>query len=209
MSLKSRIEALILQISNAKTSLRHALSNKGVSVPISPTWDEITQGINDIEIPVMPKVSLSFSSGVYSAYLEGGNFNTVEYTVYYNDRIKFNPGTIQSIVNWMNEDLVNKVIVWCVVSSQVSAGSPKSFLAISELNQGTNWSQLIKAANNVEWRGGIMRLTKSTAASGGTKLTFQGNHVLISYNNIKINKGNHKKFKKTSLSSLRCNRMCL
>lgn len=181
MSLKSRIEALILQISNAKTSLRSALSNKGVSVPISPTWDEITQGINDIEIPVMPKVSLSFSSGIYSAYLEGGNFNTGEYTVYYNGRIKFNPGTIQSIVNWM--DLVNKVIVWCVVSSQVSAGSPKSFLAISELNQGTNWSQLIKAANNVEWRGGIMRLTKATAASGGTKLTFQGNHVLISYNN--------------------------
>lgn len=116
MSLKSRIEALILQISNAKTSLRSALSNKGVkgvSVPISPTWDEITQGINDIEIPVMPKVSLSFSSGIYSAYLEGGNFNTVEYTVYYNGRIKFNPGTIQSIVNWMNGDLVNKVIVWC------------------------------------------------------------------------------------------------
>lgn len=182
MSLKSRIEALILQISNAKTSLRSALSNKGVSVPISPTWDEITQGINDIEIPVMPKVSLSFS-GIYSAYLEGGNFNNVEYTVYYNGRIKFNPGTIQSIVNWMNGDLVNKVIVWCVVSSQVSAGSPKSFLAISELNQGTNWSQLIKAANNVEWRGGIMRLTKATAAFGGTKLTFQGNHVLISYNN--------------------------
>lgn len=81
----------------------------------------------------------------------------------------------------MNSDLVNKVIVWCVVSSQVTAGSPKSFLAISELNQGT--TQLIKAANNVEWRGGIMRLTKATAASGGTKLTFQGNHVLISYNN--------------------------
>lgn len=78
----------------------------------------------------------------------------------------------------MNSDLVNKVIVWCVVSSQV-----QSFLAISELNQGTNWSQLIKAANNVEWRGGIMRLSKATAAAGGTKLTFQGNHVLISYNN--------------------------
>ena len=96
---------------------------------------------------------------------------------------KFYPGSIQDIVNWMNSDLVNKVIVWCVVSSQVTAGSPKSFLAISELNQGTNWSELIKAANNVEWRGGIMRLTKATAASGGTKLTFQGNHVLISYNN--------------------------
>lgn len=183
MSLESRIEALILQISNAKTSLRSALSNKGVSVLISPTWDEITQGINDIKIPVMPKVSLSFSSGVYSAYLEGGNFNTVEYTVYYNGQIKFNPGTIQSIVDWMNADLVNKVIVWCVVSSQVSAGSPKSFLAISELNQGTNWSQRIQAANHVEWRGGIMRLTKATAASEGTKLVFQGNHVLISYNN--------------------------
>ena len=183
MSLKSRIEALILQISNAKTSLRSALPNKGVSVPISPTWDEITQGINDIEIPVMPKVSLSFSSGIYSVYLEGGNFSIVEYTVYYNGQIKFNPGTIQSIVNWMNQDLVNKVIVWCVVSSQVNAGSPKSFLAISELNQGTNWSQLIKAANHVEWRGGIMRLTEATAASEGTKLTFKGNHVLISYNN--------------------------
>lgn len=145
MSLKSRIEALILQISNAKTSLRSALSNKGVSVPISPTWDQITQGINDIEIPVMPKVSLSFSSGIYSAYFEGSNFNTSQYTVYYN--------------------------------------SPKSFLAISELNQGTDWAQLIKAANNVEWRGGIMRLTKAAAAAGGTKLTFQGNHVLISYNN--------------------------
>ena len=83
MSLKSRIEALILQISNAKTSLRSALSNKGVSVPISPTWDQITQGINDIEIPVMPKVSLSFSSGIYAVYLEGSNFNTSQYTVYY------------------------------------------------------------------------------------------------------------------------------
>lgn len=183
MSLKSRIEAQILQISNAKTSLRSALSNKGVSVPISPTWDEITQGINDLKIPVMPKVSLSFSSGIYSAYLDGSNFNTAEYTVYYNGRIKFNPGTIQSIVDWMNSDLVNKVIVWCVVSSQVSAGSPKSFLAISELNQGTNWSQLIKAANNVEWRGGIMHLIQASAASGGAKLTFHGNHVLISYNN--------------------------
>lgn len=186
MSLKSRIEALILQISNAKTSLRSALSNKGVSVSINPSWDEIAQGINNIEFPVcppMPEVSLSFSSGIYSAYLEGSNFNTSQYTVYYNGKKKFYPGSIQDIVNWMNSDLVNKVIVWCVVSSQVTAGSPQSFLAISELNQGTNWSQLIKAANNVEWRGGIMRLTKATAASGGTKLTFQGNHVLISYNN--------------------------
>lgn len=185
MSLKSRIEALILQISNAKASLRSALSNKGVSVSINPSWDEIAQGINNIEFPVcppMPEVSLSFA-GTYSADFEGSNFNSSQYTVYYNGRRKFNPGTIQSIVDWMNSDLVNKVIVWCVVSSQVNAGSPKSFLAISELNQGTNWSQLITAANNVSWRGGIMRLTKAEAASEGTKLTFQGNHVLISYNN--------------------------
>lgn len=181
MSLKSRIEALILQISNAKTSLRSALSNKGVSVPISPTWHQITQGINDIEIPVMPKVSLSFSSGFYSVYLEGSDFSTSHYMVYYNGRIKSDLDTISSIVDWMNSDLVNKVIVWCVVSSRVN-GSPKSFLAISELNQGTNWSQTIQAANNVPWRGGIMRLTKATAAAEGTKLTFQGNHVLISYN---------------------------
>lgn len=186
MSLKSRIEALILQISNAKTSLRSALSNKGVSVSINPSWDEIAQGINNIEFPVcppMPEVSLSFSSGIYSAYLEGSNFNTSQYNVYYNGERKFYPGSIQDIVNWMNSDLVNKVIVWCVVSSQVTTGSPQSFLSISEINQGTNWSLRVKAANNVEWRGGIMRLTKATAASGGTKLTFQGNHVLISYNN--------------------------
>lgn len=181
MSLKSRIEALILQISNAKTSLRDALRNKEVDPGSQPSFEAIRLGIE--RIPVMPKVSLSFSSGIYSAYLEGSNFNTSQYTVYYNGQIKFNPGTISSIVDWMNSDLVNKVIVWCVVSSQVTAGSPKSFLAISELNQGTNWSQLIKAANHVEWRGGIMRLTKATAAAGGTKLTFQGNHVLISYNN--------------------------
>ena len=65
MSLKSRIEALILQISNAKTSLRSALSNKGVNVNINPTWEEFAQGMNNIEFPVcppMPEVSLSFSS---------------------------------------------------------------------------------------------------------------------------------------------------
>ena len=77
MSLKSRIEALTTQISNAK------------SIIIILLWDLLS-------------------------LLGGGNFNTVEYTVYYNGRIKFNPGTIQSIVNWMNQDLVNKVIVWCV-----------------------------------------------------------------------------------------------
>ena len=77
MSLKSRIEALILQISNAKTSLRSALSNKGVSVPISPTWDQITQGINDIEFPVMPEASLSFSE-IYSAYLGGAHQRDAE-----------------------------------------------------------------------------------------------------------------------------------
>lgn len=189
MSLKSRIEALTTQISNAKTSLRSALSNKGVSVSINPSWDEIAQGINNIEFPVcppMPEVSLSFSSGIYSADLEGNNLNTSQYTVYsiyYNGKLKFRAGTIPSIVDWMNSDLVNKVIVWCVVSNWFTVESRISLLAISELNQGTNWSQLIETTNRAEWRGGIMRLTKATAAAEGTKLTFQGNHVLISYNN--------------------------
>lgn len=183
MSLKSRIEALILQISNAKTSLRSALSNKGVSVPISPTWDQITQGINGIEIPVMPEASLSFLSGSsYLIYLEGKDFNTSEYTVYYNGQIKFKSGTITSIADWMNSDLVNKVIVWCVVSSQITAGSPKSYLAISELNPEANWFDRIQAADNTVWRGGIMRLTE-VMADEKTKLAFRGNPVLISYNN--------------------------
>lgn len=186
MSLKSRIEALTLQISNAKTSLRSALSNKGVNVNINPTWNEIAHGINSIEVPVcppMPEVSLSFSSGVYSAYLEGSKFSTTGYTVYYNGNNHFGGvKDIQYIVDWMNANLVNKVIVWCVASSQADAGKPASYLAISELGQGTNWSEQIKAVTWTDWRGGIMRLTKATAASGGTKLTFQGNHVLISYN---------------------------
>lgn len=186
MSLKSRIEALILQISNAKTSLRSALSNKGVSVSINPSWDEIAQGINNIEFPVcppMPEVSLSFG-GIYSAYLEGNKFSTTGYTVYYNGRNHFGGvRDIQFIVDWMNADLVNKVIVWCVASSQADSGTPVSYLALSELGQGTNWSEQIKAVTWTDWRGGIMRLSKATAAAAGTKLTFQGNHVLISYNN--------------------------
>lgn len=186
MSLKSRIEALILQISNAKTSLRSTLSNKGVSVPISPSWDEIAQGINNIEFPVcppMPEVSLSFG-GIYSAYLEGNKFSTTEYTVYYNGRNHFGGvQDIQSTMDWMNANFVNKVIVWCVASSKADSGTPVSYLALSELGQGTDWSEQIKAVTWTDWRGGIMRLSKATAAAGGTKLTFQDNHVLISYNN--------------------------
>ena len=186
MSLKSRIEALILQISNAKTSLRSALSNKGVSVSVNPSWDEIAQGINNIEFPVcppMPEVSLSFG-GIYSAYFEGNKFSTTGYTVYFNGRNYFGEvRDIQYIVDWMNEELVNKVLVWCVASSQADSGTPVSYLALSELGQGTNWSEQIKAVTWTDWRGGIMRLSKATAAAGGTKLTFKGNHVLISYNN--------------------------
>lgn len=50
----------------------------------------------------------------------------------------------------------------------------KTSLRSALSNKGVTWT---------DWRGGIMRLTKATAAAGGTKLTFQGNHVLISYNN--------------------------
>lgn len=48
MSLKSRIEALILQISNAKTSLRDALRNKGVDPGSQPSFEAIRLGIQGI-----------------------------------------------------------------------------------------------------------------------------------------------------------------
>ena len=48
MSLKSRIEALILQISNAKTSLRDALRNKGVDPGSQPSFEAIRLGIERI-----------------------------------------------------------------------------------------------------------------------------------------------------------------
>lgn len=48
MSLKSRIEALILQISNAKTSLREALRNKGVDPGSQPSFEAIRLGIERI-----------------------------------------------------------------------------------------------------------------------------------------------------------------
>lgn len=48
MSLKSRIEALILQISNAKTSLRDALRNKGVDPGSSPSFEALRLGIERI-----------------------------------------------------------------------------------------------------------------------------------------------------------------
>lgn len=48
MSLKSRIEALILQISNAKTSLRDALRNKGVDPGSQPSFKAIGLGIERI-----------------------------------------------------------------------------------------------------------------------------------------------------------------
>lgn len=48
MSLKSRIEALILQISNAKTNLRDALRNKGVDPGSQPSFEALRLGIERI-----------------------------------------------------------------------------------------------------------------------------------------------------------------
>lgn len=48
MSLKSRIEALILQISNAKTNLRDALRNKGVDPGSQPSFEALRLGIKGI-----------------------------------------------------------------------------------------------------------------------------------------------------------------
>lgn len=48
MSLKSRIEALITQISNAKTSLRDVLRNKGVDPGSQPSFEALRLGIEKI-----------------------------------------------------------------------------------------------------------------------------------------------------------------
>jgi hypothetical protein len=49
MSLKSRIEALTTQISNAKTSLGDALRNKGVDPGSQPSFKAISSGIGKIQ----------------------------------------------------------------------------------------------------------------------------------------------------------------
>lgn len=48
MSLKSRIEALTTQISNAKTNLRDALRNKGVDPGSNPSFEALRLGIGKI-----------------------------------------------------------------------------------------------------------------------------------------------------------------
>lgn len=48
MSLKSRIEALTTQISNAKTSLRDALRNKGVDPGSQPSFEALRLGVESI-----------------------------------------------------------------------------------------------------------------------------------------------------------------
>lgn len=48
MSLKSRIEALTTQISNAKTSLRDALRNKGVDPGSQPSFEALRLGVKSI-----------------------------------------------------------------------------------------------------------------------------------------------------------------
>lgn len=48
MSLKSRIEALTTQISNAKTSLRDALRDKGVDPGSQPSFEALSSGIKKI-----------------------------------------------------------------------------------------------------------------------------------------------------------------
>lgn len=48
MSLKSRIEALTTQISNAKTSLRDALRNKGVDPGSQPSFKALRLGVESI-----------------------------------------------------------------------------------------------------------------------------------------------------------------
>lgn len=69
MSLKSRIEALILQISNAKTSLRDALRNKGVDPGSQPSFEAIRLGIERISSGDKYKELIGKGS-IFSTHLE-------------------------------------------------------------------------------------------------------------------------------------------
>lgn len=69
MSLKSRIEALILQISNAKTSLRDALRNKGVDPGSQPSFEALELGIG--RIPSGDKYKELIGKGsIFSTHLD-------------------------------------------------------------------------------------------------------------------------------------------
>lgn len=66
MSLKSRIEALILQISNAKISLRDALRHKGVDPGSQPSFEALRLGIERIQ----SSTSLIGKGSIFSTRLD-------------------------------------------------------------------------------------------------------------------------------------------
>lgn len=69
MSLESRIEALILQISNVKTSLRDALRNKGVDPGSQPHFEALRLGIE--RIPSGDKYKELIGKGsIFSTHLD-------------------------------------------------------------------------------------------------------------------------------------------
>lgn len=69
MSLKSRIEALTTRISNAKTSLRDALRNKGVDPGSQPSFEALRLGIE--RIPSGDKYKELIGKGsIFSTHLD-------------------------------------------------------------------------------------------------------------------------------------------
>lgn len=85
LSLKSRIEALILQISNAKTSLRDALRNKGVD-PGSSSFEALRLGIERISSgdkykELIGKGSIFLESVNITAVNTGYNFSFTGYAL--------------------------------------------------------------------------------------------------------------------------------
>lgn len=105
MSLKSRIEALILQISNAKTSLRDALRNKGVDPGSQPSFEALRLGIEGISSGDKYKKLIGKGS-IFSTRLDTNK--TARKTVMASDKstvsikVNCNLGSIQSALDEIN-----------------------------------------------------------------------------------------------------------
>lgn len=126
MSLKSRIEALTTQISNAKTSLRDALRNKGVDPGSQPSFEALRLGIE--RIPSGDKYKELIGKGsIFSTKLDTNE--TARKMVMVPDKsifsIKVNCtlGSIQSALNEINRGFYKGDLVVIITYAMPTDGN--------------------------------------------------------------------------------------
>ena len=126
MSLKSRIEALILQISNAKTSLRDALRHKGVDPGSQPSFEALRLGIE--RIPSGDKYKELIGKGsIFSTKLDTNE--TARKMVMAPDKstvsikVNCNLGSIQSALDEINGSFYKGDLVVIVTYAMPLAGN--------------------------------------------------------------------------------------